>query len=318
MEKLLTKYFWILNVVTLGAVAYLLSSGTGELIAEKITSTLPKIEQKKTRAPRPMASASSTWSIPDGKDILERNIFDSTFDPLAVDEALSEDIDPEDIPDTIPGDLPIVPCTDANIKLIATVASKRQTDWSFASVSEGKEQRLCRVGDEVANRTVSGITWRYIFLRGQTDECFIDLYGDQKALKNPPKPPRRPPPSKANPDEEDLANGIQNISETEKVVDRSVVDKLLSNPTSFIRSVRVRPHRKDGKVVGFKLRRFRPNSPLAMLGAKRGDVIHSVNGIDLTSVDKALGAYQSLRTAGNLTFSITRNGKPTEINVKIR
>jgi general secretion pathway protein C len=102
------------------------------------------------------------------------------------------------------------------------------------------------------------------------------------------------------------------------VVERSLINELLANPTNFVKTVRVRPQREGGKVVGYKLRRFQANSPLAALGAQKGDVIQAVNGVDLTSMDKALGAFQSLRSANDLNFSITRAGKPMDLKVSIR
>ncbi len=315
MEKLLTKYFWVFNLVTLAAVAFFLADGSSEIMASKLGEMLPESEGSARASTQPRRPTSKRWSAPSGDVILTRNIFDSTFDPLAVEEEVPE---PEEVPDTVgEGGLPLVPCTDGKVKLLATVASRYDQDWSFASISEGKETRLCRVGDDINSRTVSGITWRYLFLRGTSDECYVDLFGDGKAVKkNPRKSNARA--KKESGKKDDIKDGIQDISETEKVVDRSVVDKVLSDPTQFIRSVRVRPHKKNGKVVGFKLRRFRSDSPLALLGAKKGDIIHAVNGKALTSVDQALGAYQNLRSENSLTFSITRNGKPMDINVGIR
>jgi len=101
-------------------------------------------------------------------------------------------------------------------------------------------------------------------------------------------------------------------------VDRRVVDQALANPTQFARSVRVRPYKKDGEVTGFRLRRIKKGSPLELLGAQKGDIIHSVNGIDLTSVDKALAAYQNLRSDSKLTFQITRKGRPQDLTINIR
>ncbi len=313
MEKILTKYFWVLNLITLAAVAVLLADGTSEIIATKISGIFPTVEQRTVPIRSALPSSRNRWSSPDGSAILDRNIFDSTYGPVSrvIDDPV-ESMGPE----PIEGDLPIVPCTETSVKLLATVASRYDTAWSFASISDGGESRLCRVGDDLDNRVVSGITWRYLFLMGTSDECYIDLFGDQKDTKNKSRKSKRA--AKKTAKKEDLKNSIQSVSETEKVVDRALVDSMLSDPTKFVRSVRVRPHKKNGKVVGFKLRRFRADSPLALLGAKRGDIIHSVNGKDLTSVDKALGAYQGLRTSNDLTFSITRNGKPMDIHVGIR
>jgi type II secretion system protein C len=173
------------------------------------------------------------------------------------------------------------------------------------------------VGDSVNSRVVSGITWRYLFLRGSADECYIDMFDDGKGAKTAKKSAKSSGAKVASADD-DIKNGIKIISDTERQVDRAVVDKLLSDPTKFLKSVRVRPYRKDGKIAGYKLRRFTPGSPLALLGAKKGDIIHSVNGTKLTSVDQALNAYQSLRSNSELTFSITRKGKPIDLKISVR
>lgn len=314
MEKLLTKYFWVFNLSSVLAMSYFLASGTGEIVASKVTAMVPTAELAQAPRARPIRPPRSTLSEPDGSPILERNIFDSVTGPISDAPLASAYPDSSEMPSTT-GDLPLVPCTSGGVKLLATVADKNYQEWSFASIDESGKTRLARVGDEVDNRTVSGITWRYLFLRGSSDECFIDLFGDEKNITMRRRPPRSSEPG--NPENE-FKDGIQVISETERIVDRGVVDSVLRDPSSFIRSVRVRPHKENGKVVGFKLRRFQPNSPLALLGAKRGDIIRAVNGTQITSVDQAMTAYQSLRSASDLTFSITRRGKPMDLSIRIQ
>ncbi|MCP4604612.1 MAG: hypothetical protein GY847_29505 [Proteobacteria bacterium] len=317
MEKLLTKYFWVLNMATLVAVAFLLADGVSEITAAKIATMLPKTHQG-AEPRRPSSPGSSlVWKAPNGSIITERNFFDSTYNPVDETE-VDTDLDEEPIEND--GILPLVPCTDGNIKVLATVASKRTPDWSFASISKDNTTQLYRVGDELDDRIVSGITWRYLFLRGSSDECYVDLFDEPKSNKPKSRKSRsrsRREKARNNPENDDIKKNITDVSDTEKIVDRALIDRLLSDPTKFIRSVRVRPHKQNGKVVGFKLRRFRSDSPLSLLGAKKGDIIHAVNGQDLTSVDKALSAYQSLRSANDLSFSLTRGGKPVEIKVKI-
>ncbi len=314
MEKLLTKYFWVFNLGSVLTMSYFLASGTGELVASKVTAMVPAMELADAPRARPRRPARSAQSDPDGSKILERNMFDSETGPISDAPLAGSFLDSSEDP-TASGDLPLIPCSSSSVKILATVADKNYQEWSFASINESGKPRLARVGDQVDNRTVTGITWRYLFLRGSSDECFIDLFGDEK---NVPIRRRSARTSDDQAPENDFKDGVQVISETERVVDRSLVDTVLRDPSSFIRSVRVRPHKQNGKVVGFKLRRFQANSPLALLGAKRGDVIHAVNGAHITSVDQALGAYQSLRSASDLTFSITRRGKPMDLTIRVR
>lgn len=313
MEQIITKYFWAFNLLALITVAYLGADGTSEIVALKIAQDLPEI---KIDRPSPSArpGQSDAWSTPDGEPILRRNIFDSTVGPL--DRVIPDATDGPTSPDATPGVLPLVPCSGNEVKLLSTVASRYHPEWSFASIRQKKKNRLCRVGDEVNNRTVSGITWRFLFLRGSADECYLDMFDDGKAAKATPK--KAEAKSVARTGTDDIKSGIKKISETEREVDRALVDKLLSDPTQFLKSVRVRPYRKDGQIAGYKLRRFSKGSPLELLGAKKGDIIHSVNGTKLTSVDQALNAYQNLRTNSRLTFSITRKGKPMDLSISVR
>jgi type II secretion system protein C len=311
MEQIITKYFWAFNLLTLALVAYLVADGSSEIVALKISANLPRMETEK-----PSISTISTkpdiWTPPDGEPILRRNIFDSTVGPL--DRIIPDPNEGPTSPEAIPGDLPLVACSGNDVKLLATVASRYHPEWSFASISEGRKTKLCRVGDEVNSRTVSGITWRYLFLRGSTDECYLDMFDDGSGPKTKAKKPAVASGAKGD----DIKSGIKKISDTERQVDRAVVDKLLSDPTQFLKSVRVRPYRKDGVIAGYKLRRFTAGSPLALLGAEKGDIIHSVNGTKLTSVDQALNAYQNLRSNSELTFSITRKGKPMDLKISVR
>jgi general secretion pathway protein C len=319
MEKFLTKYYWIFNIIIVGAMAYFLASGVGEVAASKIEEMLPKMDTEKRASnvirPKPQKSFNSV--PPNGDAVLSRNIFDSETGPISrLPAEDTEEVTPEQTVNQ--GSLPIVPCTLSGIKLISTIASKDDPYWSFATVDSGAGAiSMYRMGDELDGRTVSGVTWRYLFLRGTSDECYIDMFPDPNAP--PPQPPRAvasTEPQPAGPPSAD--SRIQKISDTEAVVERSLINELLANPTNFVKSVRVRPEREGGKVVGYKLRRFMANSPLAALGAQKGDVIKGVNGQNIASMDQALAAFQSLRSASDLTFSISRNGKPMDLKVSIR
>ena len=78
------------------------------------------------------------------------------------------------------------------------------------------------------------------------------------------------------------------------------------------------PSIKNGKPNGFKLYAIRPSSAFAKIGLQNGDTIHAINGFDLTSPDKALEVYTKVREANSISVSITRRGKPVNMNYSIR
>jgi type II secretion system protein C len=310
MEKAFTKYFWVLNLVTLALVAYLLAGGTSQIAAASLSDLLPETRAGIPQTGTALSASPANLRARDGSAILNRNIFDSIIGPIRPG-GLGDEADDGEPLVLAEGDLPMVPCPDGRFALLAAVASSQAPEWSFATVSVDKQTNFYRVGDRIGDREVSGISWRYLFLRGTSDECYVDMFGDAKTEKPRPKTA-----SMAVAD--DLAKGIQVDGPNERTVDRALVDSALANPAQFARSVRVRPYKKDGEVTGFRLRRIKKGSPLEMLGAQQGDIIHAVNGVSLTSVDQALAAYQNLRGDSKLNFSITRQGKPQTLNINIK
>ncbi len=324
MQAWLKKNFWIVYVFFLVTTAYFTANGTANLAAAEIedalAQNLPEDSGADSLARRRAArlSRKPRFEAPDGDPILERNLFDSETGPIDPDfqEKIAEQFEEvlEDNEDR--GPLPLVPCGASKVKLLATVADPENQAWSFASIEEGREAALCRVGDVVDDRTVVAISWRYLFLEGSSNICYLDMFSDQSVKTK--RKPRRSAKARRPSKNDKFKDGIQVVSATERIVDRSLIHEVVRNPAQIIRSVRVRPHRKNGKVVGYKIRRIKKNSPLAMLGAKRGDVIHSVNGKSLSSVNQALQVYQSMGREDDFTFSITRRGKPVKMKVQIR
>jgi general secretion pathway protein C len=112
--------------------------------------------------------------------------------------------------------------------------------------------------------------------------------------------------------------GVKKVGENSYEIDRGLVDKVLANPMSVARGARIVPSVKNGKANGFKLYAIRPNSVYAKIGLRNGDTLHSINGFELSSPDKALEVYTKVKEASNLSVSVTRRGKPLNLDYSIR
>ena len=64
--------------------------------------------------------------------------------------------------------------------------------------------------------------------------------------------------------------------------------------------------------------RVRPDGPFAMIGMQNGDIISSINGLEMTSPDKALEVYTKLKSASHLSLGIERNGQKVTKDYNIR
>ncbi|RMG97989.1 MAG: hypothetical protein D6705_07250 [Deltaproteobacteria bacterium] len=107
-------------------------------------------------------------------------------------------------------------------------------------------------------------------------------------------------------------------SESLCIVERAFVEKLIANPTALAKQARVVPKKQDGEQVGLKFYGIRRDSLPKMLGLKNGDMLVSVNGEDLTSMDKVMSLYMKLRNASNLTVVLDRKGKRITKEIQIK
>jgi len=85
-------------------------------------------------------------------------------------------------------------------------------------------------------------------------------------------------------------------------------DKLLNDPQSVMNSVRAEPYRQGGKLKGYRIFPGRDKQLFGQIGLEPGDIVTSVNGIELDSPLKGLEIMQQLSDASNVSVSVLRNG----------
>ncbi len=111
---------------------------------------------------------------------------------------------------------------------------------------------------------------------------------------------------------------VKRVDDTHVEVTQKLVDELVNNPARFARGARVVPAVKDGKPDGFKLYAIRPSSLFAKLGFQNGDTLRRINGIDMTSPDKALELYTTMRNGKKADVDIMRRGSPLTITFVVK
>jgi general secretion pathway protein C len=155
----------------------------------------------------------------------------------------------------------------------------------------------------------------------------VTIDGDRAALTAPRDPdgatapdlsPALPPAAPTDPDVAAILAGVTKVDDTHVVVTRAAVDQLLANPMAVATGARVVPSVRAGVVDGFKLFAIRAGSLFAALGFANGDTIQRINGLALTSADRALEVYTKLRDAPRLEFELVRRGRPVTLTIEIR
>ena len=100
---------------------------------------------------------------------------------------------------------------------------------------------------------------------------------------------------------------------------RDLLDRYVNNLDAISRMGRAIPHRgPDGQIDGYRLSGIRRNSLGEKLGIRNGDIVHSVNGQPLTSVQGAMAAYQTLQNEANFSFQVTRRGQKMTLEYDVQ
>ncbi len=324
--KLLRTRFWLVTATSVAAAAYLQATGVSALIASSLapeSATLARGRAVRGAGPAGQAVARRT-----GKPILERNPFDSVTGPLTGDPNAAEP-EPEVKRYGVDDPLGAPMCSDIEVHG-TTVASDPHWSLAVVQVKGQPHGSLRRIGDAVADRQVAYIGFNRrkmspaVWFENDTGLCQSLVFSKARAPAKPPSKARKPPPKKnvkrrgPPPLPKKIADKIQKIGPTEFNVDRSAIDQILEQHAQLMKSARVMPVQKNGRVAGIRVVNIRPDTLLGKLGFQNGDQIDNINGFALSSPEKALQAYARLRTAPNISVKVERHGKPISIDFHVK
>ncbi|MEN9848726.1 MAG: hypothetical protein RL368_1466 [Pseudomonadota bacterium] len=93
--------------------------------------------------------------------------------------------------------------------------------------------------------------------------------------------------------------------------------QLATNPEALGKLLRVDPAHENGKFIGFKLSAGQDPSLMAQFELQTGDILISVNGLELDSPLKGFSIVQQLSTANQLTLQVMRQGQARTLSFNI-
>lgn len=113
-------------------------------------------------------------------------------------------------------------------------------------------------------------------------------------------------------------NGFERTG-TSTQVTKSWVENILKNKlSSTLQDARAIPNLVNGQIKGFAITQIVPDSVYAKLGLQDGDVVSSINGIELNDAGRAIQTLNSLRNETHIELQVLRNGQPTQFSVNIQ
>ncbi len=101
-------------------------------------------------------------------------------------------------------------------------------------------------------------------------------------------------------------------------MDADFVGQSLSNLDTILRHARLRPFTAADGSQGFKFDRVWEGGVFEGMGFRQGDVLMSVNGDKVNSIDKAMQMFSTLKDNRAFNIDVQRNGKPTQLSFEVR
>lgn len=309
METLLRKYLWVLDIAVIAICAVFSARATATVVEAQLAKSAPPPKV----APRVAAAAPQTVYSKDYEETLKRNVFCSTCPPII--KPIEPDVNkPPEIPQPQRTSLPL--------SLLAIMFAPPPADprWSMAIIrdTDQKSSGAYKIGDTVRGAKITDITDVRVDLDVSGRQEYLELFDKGPA----PQPQAAAAPAPAAPSGDPLTaemqKGIKKTGEHNYEVQRGTVDSLLGNMSALSRAARIVPELKDGRAAGFRLFSVRPDGPFALIGLQNGDVISSINGLEMNSPDQALMVYTKLKSASHLSVGLERNGQKITKEYNIR
>ncbi|MCB9567194.1 MAG: hypothetical protein H6710_08305 [Myxococcales bacterium] len=353
MEALFNKYFWIIKALGLTVVVALAASAiTTQIGASKIfvgeddgeggetdgdtdTDTDGEDDDEKSpgvglldRASTSKKATTRARSVADQTKMLNaflaNNLFCPTCAPLVPEETIADvgapvvNADGEQIGGIQPGEQR----TSLPLKLVVTMEST-DPKYSQATIFDNEDGsvRPFWPGDAIRpGAYLVAVERGLIHIQNNSALEYLELGAEIPKPKAKPKAKAAEPKEEAKPDSglPGAEDSIKCESENSCTIDRAFVEQILSNPVALAKQARVVPSVVDGETRGFKFYGIRSGSLPKLLGLKNGDMITSVNGKDLKSMDDAMALYTKLRNAPNLSVTIDRKGSQITKDITIQ
>jgi hypothetical protein len=114
-----------------------------------------------------------------------------------------------------------------------------------------------------------------------------------------------------------MDHGIRVVDATHVTVKAEVMHALYANPMAMSRDFRVVPSMHDGRAAGLTFFGVRPKSFADRVGVRNRDRLITINGDDVSDLEKLLEVYGKLTEATKLELSLERGGKAVSLIITV-
>ncbi|MFH1982429.1 MAG: type II secretion system protein GspC [Pseudomonadota bacterium] len=198
--------------------------------------------------------------------------------------------------------------TKLKLKLWGTITHRGGKEYAVIETLKDRNQDLYKAGDTVEGALVKQVLREKIVLTvAGRDEILQMAESVISAPSATPGAASAPPLESAG-----LEPQHQQVP-----ISREDVRKASENIQELMRQVRIRPHFEQGKPAGLMLSGVQPESLFTRMGLQSGDVLRSIDGSPIRSMNDVLKLYEQLGSADALEIEVKRGGSLLNIQYGI-
>jgi general secretion pathway protein C len=206
--------------------------------------------------------------------------------------------------------------TRLDLKLRGVVASS-EDGLGYAVIEHKSRQDIYSVEDKLplpGQVTLAKVMPRQVVLDNGGTYELLELFEDssldsQLVLQPPPEAPPSPGRSGSA-----LATSPGGDA---SALARTYRERLYQNPQALADVVSVSAVRENGELRGYRIAPGKQQDQFELLGFRPGDLITSVNGIELNDPANTIRLYQTMRSAGEAVFELQRDNQPVTVSVNL-
>ena len=248
-------------------------------------------------------------------------------DPATDDEA--EELLDEDEPEAEPEE-PVLKLCETDLRLSGTFFNAQAPQRSFATFHVHADHpggEVYRVGERVGAFGILSVEERTVVLDDGGAGCYLKLAGASAPPATPAKKPskKKKKSSKAESKRskggdftaEELNASIRALGGDRYEIKKELLPKIAQRSAALRGSTKWSQVRGYSSVLGLRLEKLASGGLLEHLGLRTGDMVKTLNGLQLSSLEGALEAQKLVSSSSNLSLLIQRDGTPVTLEYRV-
>ena len=203
-----------------------------------------------------------------------------------------------------------------NIKDITLLAIYNSDDTTVITVEYKRKTKVLSTGDVINGFVLEGAGNNFAtFSKDNKTYKIVLIKSKNSGLKSSIKTISKVKPQSAK--KSTKAEGEITDAGDHRIVDRTLLNHYAKNMDDIYKNIGIKEVKKGGNIQEFAITFIRRGSPFAKLGLRRGDVIKTINGVEINSYNAAFETYKNIQNIQNMTMVIKRGKKEMELEYEV-